>query len=158
MTDTTEPDVDILPCPFCGEMPRSHLFHGDYGGMQIDCITPNCPASPITTGNSMSDPLIAFNAWNRRAAIVGLKAIPGASILGAHDGTMPDAVYDAISEPADAGETIRQLRAENQRLREALTGIKRAGGARMLSYGDEHSYYYYTAHAALDAAMKGETP
>ena len=37
-------------------------------------------------------------------------------------------------------------------LEDALVGIKRAGGARMLSYGDEHSYYYHTAHAALDAA------
>ena len=36
-------------------------------------------------------------------------------------------------------------------LEDALVGIKRAGGARMLSYGDEHSYYYHTAHAALGA-------
>ena len=38
-------------------------------------------------------------------------------------------------------------------LEDALVGIKRAGGARMLSYGDEHSYYYHTAHAALDATQ-----
>ena len=38
---------------------------------------------------------------------------------------------------------------ENARLREALKGIKRAGKARMASYGDEHSYYYFTASAAL---------
>ena len=31
----------------------------------------------------------------------------------------------------------------------ALTVIKRAGKARMSSYGDEHSYYFYTASAAL---------
>ncbi len=40
--------------------------------------------------------------------------------------------------------------AEIERLRAALTGIKRAGKARMASYGDEHSYYYFTAHAALE--------
>ncbi len=40
--------------------------------------------------------------------------------------------------------------AENAKLRSALTGIKRAGKARMESYGDEHSYYYYTASAALE--------
>jgi len=34
-------------------------------------------------------------------------------------------------------------------LRDALTGIKHAGKARMSSYGDEHSYYFYTASAAL---------
>ena len=38
-------------------------------------------------------------------------------------------------------------------LEDALVGIKRAGGARMLSYGDEHSYYYHTAHAVLDATQ-----
>ena len=36
-------------------------------------------------------------------------------------------------------------------LEDALVGIKRASRARMLSYGDEHSYYYHTAHAALGA-------
>lgn len=38
-------------------------------------------------------------------------------------------------------------------LEQTLTGIKRAGRARMLSYGDEHSYYYHTAMAALDATQ-----
>jgi Tfp pilus assembly protein PilN len=39
--------------------------------------------------------------------------------------------------------------AENARLQCALTGIRRAAKARMESYGDEHSYYYFTAIAAL---------
>ena len=38
-------------------------------------------------------------------------------------------------------------------LEDALVGIKRAGSARMSIYGDEHSYYYHTAHAALDATQ-----
>jgi hypothetical protein len=42
--------------------------------------------------------------------------------------------------------------AREKRLREALVGIKRAGRARMDSYGDEHSFYFYTASAALEAA------
>jgi hypothetical protein len=44
--------------------------------------------------------------------------------------------------------------AEVEKLREALTGIKRAGQARMASYGDEHSYYYFTASAALQETKK----
>lgn len=73
MTHTTE---QLLPCPFCGEMPNSHVFPDEFGGMQVDCPTANCPASPITTGNSMFDPLIAFTAWNRRT--------PTAELIAAH--------------------------------------------------------------------------
>ncbi len=47
------------------------------------------------------------------------------------------------------GKAMRESAAEIERLRAALTGIKRAGKARMASYGDEHSYYYFTACAAL---------
>lgn len=49
-----------------------------------------------------------------------LKAIDGVSILGAHDGTMPDAIYDAMTEPAQYADTVAHLRAENQRLRNEL--------------------------------------
>jgi hypothetical protein len=49
-----------------------------------------------------------------------------------------------------ARETCAEAAAEIERLRDALTGIKRAGKARMASYGDEHSYYYVTALAALE--------
>lgn len=57
---------ELKPCPFCGEMPKVHLFD-QFGGAQIDCITTNCPASPITSGNALGDPLVAFTAWNTRA-------------------------------------------------------------------------------------------
>jgi hypothetical protein len=46
-------------------------------------------------------------------------------------------------------EALIAAEAREARLREALTGIKRASKARMDSYGDEHSYYYSTASAAL---------
>lgn len=42
------------------------------------------------------------------------------------------------------------------RLRAALLGIKRAGQARMATHGDEHSYYYFTASAALMPAAPTE--
>lgn len=42
------------------------------------------------------------------------------------------------------------LRAEVERLKDALTGIKRAGKARMRGkQGDDHAYYFHTADAAL---------
>lgn len=53
-------------------------------------------------------------------------------------------ITDGYAKMLDAAD------AEIERLRAALTGIKRAGKARMASYGDEHSYYYFTASAALE--------
>lgn len=59
----------LKPCPFCGEQPRMMAYAGDVGGVHIECETPDCPASPISTGGSMMDPLIAWNAWNRRVEV-----------------------------------------------------------------------------------------
>ena len=52
------------------------------------------------------------------------------------------------TEPADAGETIRQLRAENQRLRDALQAA--------LTY--LHNGRDGMALNIIRAAMKGPTP
>lgn len=43
--------------------------------MQIDCVTVNCPASHITSGDSMFDPLISFNAWNTRTDTARITAL-----------------------------------------------------------------------------------
>jgi hypothetical protein len=56
-------------------------------------------------------------------------------------------ICDELLRAADA---VDAQAAEIARMRDALIGIKRAGRARMHSYGDEHSYYYYTAKAALE--------
>jgi len=61
------------------------------------------------------------------------------------------ALADCDSRAGDPlGRAMRDAADEIERLRAALTGIKRAGKARMASYGDEHSYYYFTASAALE--------
>jgi hypothetical protein len=57
------------------------------------------------------------------------------------------AKWKSRAEAAEAKLAAKE--AETEKLRDALTGIKRAGQARMASYGDEHSYYYFTASAAL---------
>jgi hypothetical protein len=54
-----------------------------------------------------------------------------------------------LGQAQEAYEAQLAAEAEVARLRGALTGIKRASKARMASYGDEHSYYYVTAIAAL---------
>ncbi len=54
-----------------------------------------------------------------------------------------------LGQAQEAYEALQAAEAEVARLRGALTGIKRASKARMASYGDEHSYYYVTAIAAL---------
>lgn len=58
---------ELKPCPFCGKAPESHIFNSGFGGMQVDCQTLNCPASQMTSVDSLSDPIIAFKAWNTRA-------------------------------------------------------------------------------------------
>lgn len=79
----------VLPCPFCGAEPRVMRFHlgntEDIVGVTIECLTPNCPASPISTGDAMCDPIINLTAWNRRA-------LPSATQAG---GWMPPDI-DAI--------------------------------------------------------------
>jgi hypothetical protein len=70
MTDTptpTAPETAILPCPFCGEPPLVCEFPGGDGSIDITCETVNCPASHVSSGDAMVDPLVPFNAWNRRA-------------------------------------------------------------------------------------------
>ena len=67
------------------------------------------------------------------------------------------------TEPADAGETIRMLRAENQRLREALSDIARQKKTNELEteYDAECADFEGGFDACVDrarAAMKGETP
>ncbi len=48
-------------------------------------------------------------------------------------------------------DAIEALTADNARLRKALTGIKRAAAHRMQDdKKDLHSYYFYTADAALN--------
>jgi hypothetical protein len=42
-------------------------FAEPFTGVAINCETPNCPASPISTGNALADPHVNVNAWNRRA-------------------------------------------------------------------------------------------
>lgn len=58
-------------------------------------------------------------------------------------------ITDGYAKMLDAAD------AEIERLRAALTGIKRAGKARMASYGDEHSYYYFTASTAKASGSGG---
>jgi hypothetical protein len=49
----------------------------------------------------------------------------------------------------------RSLTADNARLREALTGIKRAAAHRMQNdRRDLHSYYFHTADAALNTGKE----
>jgi hypothetical protein len=51
----------------------------------------------------------------------------------------------------EAAGTIHRLTADNARLRQALTGIKRAAAHRMQDdKKDLHSYYFHTADAALN--------
>ncbi len=61
-------------------------------------------------------------------------------------------LLDIASPLADeASGTIHRLTADNARLRQALTGIKRAAAHRMQDdKKDLHSYYFYTADAALN--------
>ena len=102
-----------------------------------------------------------------------LKSIPGVSILGAHDGTLPDAVYEAIAEPADAGETIRQLREERDRMWQANLRLIRERDritaatdpdfilAAIESVHDMDATltdYAAAVSRAIRAAMKGPTP
>ena len=58
--------LELLPCPFCGAKPRTSVFPDEFGGMQIECETANCPASGLTTGSALFDPLIPWQAWNTR--------------------------------------------------------------------------------------------
>lgn len=54
-----------LPCPFCGEMPQVVDFHGIYS---VGCVTVDCPASPVSTGDRMTWPLdLRIAHWNKRA-------------------------------------------------------------------------------------------
>jgi hypothetical protein len=60
--------------------------------------------------------------------------------------------YDVEYVRAD---TVQALTADNARLQEALTGIKRAAAHRMQDdKKDLHSYYFHTA----DAALTGKEP
>ena len=67
----------LKPCPFCGDAPHAHNYPDIFGGMQIDCVTVNCPASHITSGDSMFDPLISFNAWNTRTDTARIEELEG---------------------------------------------------------------------------------
>ena len=71
------------------------------------------------------------------------------TIIGAENGISAKlaAILAQAYLTSEAARIVAEAKVE--RLRDALTGIKRAGKARMDSYGDEHSYYYYTALAAL---------
>lgn len=55
-----------LPCPFCGEQPRVTDFSGI---ASVTCVTLNCPASPVSSGDIAFDCALdrAIERWNRRA-------------------------------------------------------------------------------------------
>jgi len=55
---------DLLPCPWCGEIPTMEPWHGG-GPMKrmVSCDNDYCHAAPSVTG---STPKIAARRWNER--------------------------------------------------------------------------------------------
>lgn len=55
------PPVELKPCPFCGESPRS----GSLGlnGFEVYCFGSRCRLRPSVIGRSVDD---VVAAWNRR--------------------------------------------------------------------------------------------
>ena len=53
---------DLLPCPFCGQMPNTCLYDGDTG-IQISCENLHCGVYP----KSIGEIALAIAAWNTRA-------------------------------------------------------------------------------------------
>lgn len=79
MTDASE--LKLLPCPFCGAIPRVELgkkghcsLHGEpFQPVVVRCATSDCPANPqvsagdIFNGGRASAQAKAVTLWNRRA-------------------------------------------------------------------------------------------
>lgn len=62
--------VRPLPCPFCGGHPRVKVLDGPLTCGTVECQTPNCPASPITTLDRIAqDADEAIKNWNKRYTV-----------------------------------------------------------------------------------------
>jgi hypothetical protein len=58
---------EMLPCPFCGEMPEIHERRDGDGtlyGWTIDCGNPSCPCLPSALEKTYDE---TVKAWNTRS-------------------------------------------------------------------------------------------
>ena len=62
MGDTPTAD-DLLPCPFCGQMP---VITQTKNGVLVSCVEPKCPMDIVATYIDLS-PSDVITAWNTRA-------------------------------------------------------------------------------------------
>ena len=70
-------DLDLLPCPFCGEKPEIEPKNPDVDGNawgSVSCVNAECPANPSvsdgvhddTLGSSHEYKKAAVKRWNTR--------------------------------------------------------------------------------------------
>jgi hypothetical protein len=65
MASTSEA-VDLLPCPFCGEVPMSKAYNrGAIEWRRVACDEGDCPAQPEVLAPTESE---ARRLWNTRKA------------------------------------------------------------------------------------------
>lgn len=58
-SDTIDPQIDLLPCPFCGKQPKLlPLF--DIPNVVIECVNTNCYMTARRCG------MAAVEQWNTR--------------------------------------------------------------------------------------------
>ena len=65
--DNKNERIELLPCPFCGEMPVMRAYKSDKDARSLHCIAAECPINPqtrmaINMGSALAD-------WNTRAAM-----------------------------------------------------------------------------------------
>ena len=101
----------LLPCPFCGELPRKQRNRG--GGLYIFCSNRELCVCPSIEGSNGGDDSETIAAWNTRAQSPAFDA-------------MKTALHDFLGRATDGRDVPEWLRDEVVKLDAALKLAKEA--------------------------------
>ncbi len=88
---TSKDEMQLKPCPFCGERADVQYRKGDYAGYYIACPTEDCCGSPSDDAFSFVKKEYAIATWNTRKDISPLvpddvaEAVKVLNMLDGHD-------------------------------------------------------------------------